>query len=574
MKNKDILTIVAVALMAGSCSSKEELQSLKEPVPIRLTTSVGMEAVTRGADGKVIETDAVITRGIQENAIASGEKVYVWANEAGGSSWDYLKAWTLTADGSTGLSGSTKYYPPDGTTITMNAVHGNFSTEPSEDNTAIGTLTHSVVADQSAAGNYEKSDLLFGTATGSKASTSAENIDFTHMLSKIEVNLTAGYGYDATDLETAEVHLNNVLPTVTIDPTDGTLGSASGTAVTITPRKDATTGTYEAVIPSQTFANPDALISVTTNNLTLTPPATLTSTVPNTIATFNENTKYIYNVTVDKQVPPKTTIAYATTSQLAVGDIVCDDGSIYSPTAEATAYLAAVHKNPVGIIAFVNDGTSIGDAATEKGKGRYETKSQGRALVLCAMNVGGTANNATIGTLLNYGSPLKATLVISSEAPKALASADYYWGYTNTSDFNNSSHPALQAAYNFNTLQAPAGSTGWFLPSIGQWKKILIHAAGFSDTSGNKPLVGTWYDNTFSTCGTNLNNKLNVLAAAGCPIVNTISTNEAHAYMSSSDGDTGHNSVNNWDPVSHKGVLLNNRCGPNSLGLVRPVFAF
>ena len=352
---------MAVAMTAGGCISKDDLQPQKTPVPIRLTASVGMEAVTRGADGKVIETDAVITRGIQENALASGETVYAWANEAGGSTWDYLKAWTLTVDGSGDFTGSTKYYPPDGTAITMNAVHGNFSETLTEDETAVGTLTHSVVANQSAEGGYEKSDLLFGTATGSKASTSAENIDFTHKLSKIEVNLTAGYGYTSDDLATAIVRLNNVLPTVTINPTDGTLGSASGTALTVTTRKNATTDTYEAVIPPQTFANPDALIAVTTTKDDLT----LTSTVPNDVATYASDTRYVYAVRIDKPVTNlaelKAFVAGGYDYSEYIGYYVNSIGAISTSTADAIGVIGELYKNGNeggGLILALKDATS------------------------------------------------------------------------------------------------------------------------------------------------------------------------------------------------------------------------
>jgi len=297
---KDILAIVAVAAMAVGCNSSDEVQQ-NAPIPIKLTASVGVEAITRGADGKVIETDAT-TRGIQENALADNQKIYVWAKEDGSSSWDFLKAWTLTA-GSTGLSGNAKYYPLDGSTITMNAVHGNFAETLTEDATTATSLTHSVKANQS--DDYEVSDLLFGSATGSDASTT-ENIALTHKLSKIEVNLSPGYGYDATDLTSSVVTLNNVKPTITIDPTNGTLGTtATGTAVTITTRKDATTGTYEAVIPPQTFTNPDAFIAVTTTK----DGHTLTSTVPNDVATYAENARYVYNVVV-RGLRPKLPMDY------------------------------------------------------------------------------------------------------------------------------------------------------------------------------------------------------------------------------------------------------------------------
>ena len=204
MKKKDIIAMIAI-LAAGGCASNDEMQQQKDPVPIRLTASVSVEAKTRSVDSQgkehvVMQTPA--TRGVQETAIASGEKVYVWGQEAGSSSWTYLQAWDLTSDGSNNLSGTQKYYPLDGSTLTMADVHGDFAETLTEGSTAIGTLTHSVEADQETAGNYEKSDLLWGTASGSDGDVSV-NIPFTHKLSKIEVTLTPGYGYTTSDLATA-----------------------------------------------------------------------------------------------------------------------------------------------------------------------------------------------------------------------------------------------------------------------------------------------------------------------------------------------------------------------------------
>lgn len=450
MKKKDIIAMIAI-LAAGGCASNDEMQQQKDPVPIRLTASVSVEAKTRSVDSQgkehvVMQTPA--TRGVQETAIASGEKVYVWGQEAGSSSWDYLKAWTLTADGSTGLTGTTKYYPANGTAITMNAVHGNFSSEPSEDNTAIGTLTHSVVADQSAAGGYEKSDLLFGSVTGSKASTTAENIPFTHKLTKIEVNLTAGYGYTASDLESAVVQLHNVKPTITIDPTTGNLGDASGDPITITPRKDATSGTYEAVIPPQTFANPDALISVTTNNLTLTPPATLTSTVPNTVATFNENTKYQYSVTVDKWTKPAHVGDYfyadgnwSTEYESGHGDVV---GLVFSTeTSDADRAAGFVH----GYVVALNNVNNV----------PWSTSMTLTGMGVVADNDRDVWKAAILGDLdgLSHTNYIKTTY------------ADTY----------TTAFPAFNAALTYTPVASKTtyDNSGWFLPSTGQIYAFLYN---------------------------------------------------------------------------------------------------
>ena len=460
MKIRDIVVMTAAALAAVACTPEREAQ-VKEPVAIQLTASVSRVPLTRGADGRVIETDAVTTRGIQDEQLASGETVYVWAQEDGSSSWDYLKGWTLTADGSGALTGSAQYYPLDGNGITMNAVHGNFSAAIAE-GSAIGSLTHSVEADQSVSGNYEKSDLLFGTATGSDASSS-ENIPFTHKLSKIEVNLSAGYGYEASDLESAEVTLNNVLPSVTIDPTDGTIGSATGTTTTITARQ---TGTlYEAVIPPQTIANPDALITVTTTatNIGAISPRTslaLTSTVPNTVTSFAENTRYVYNVTVDKLVP-----------EVHVGDYFYEDGTW------STVYKSG-HGDVVGLV-FSTE-TSAADKAAGYTHG----------YVVALTNIEGVAWSTSTGLTgmgtIGYSDDTDAWKEAVFGDLDGLSHTNYI--ITNYVDYTTT-FPAINAAVNYNVSVSKAyyNNSGWYLPSTGQLYAFLYNFCNKTTTWPSTP---------------------------------------------------------------------------------------
>lgn len=178
---------------------------------------------------------------------------------------------------------------------------------------------------------------------------------------------------------------------------------------------------------------------------------------------------------------PKTTIATATTADLAVGDIVCSDGTIYDPA--AARYVRNAHKTPIGIIAFVNDGSSIGDAATEKGLGRYPVKSQGRALVFCLRNASTPIAWRTTNT--PFGSSYTST-------DASFTTATFYPGWQRTHDMNSTEFPAAYSAYNYSGLPAPAGTTGWFLPSSGQWKKIISNFTPFQSISQG----GAWSVNT------------------------------------------------------------------------------
>ena len=182
----------------------------------------------------------------------------------------------------------------------------------------------------------------------------------------------------------------------------------------------------------------------------------------------------------------KTTIEASLTSELTVGDIVCSNGYIYK-----AADAAEVKKEGQ---------TAIGNAATESGLGRYTTKSKGRALVFCAKNIG----NSGYGT--QDGTDYVANNV-------AMTDAKYYRGYARTYSKRDVAGTCHKMCYNYTALPAPQNSTGWFLPSAGQWKKILIHLGGVSN-----PSAGIWYDNTaasYTTYTTNLNNKFSVLTATG-----------------------------------------------------------
>lgn len=277
----------------------------------------------------------------------------------------------------------------------------------------------------------------------------------------------------------------------------------------------------------------------------------------------------------------KTTIAEATTADLAVGDIVCSDGSIFA--AANAAAVAAEGRTPVGVIAFVNDGTAIGNAATENGRGRNTVKSLGRALVIGAMNVGGTAGNATLGTNFAYSTgtaPFTNGLYCGdTDEHKKMNAPEFYWGFDRTAAMNSSTWPAAQAAYNFDALPAPALSTGWFLPSAGQWKKILIHMAEMP-SNDYLPVVGDWYgQNTtlYPTYVGNLNNKLNVLSDAGAEIVNTIPVDVTNWYWTHTEFSATYVALLVWVPyngTSSTGIKFVNNSRNSVNPYVRPVFAF
>ena len=269
VRSKNASIVVGIFTAFVGCTSHEEIRQ-EDRIPIHLTTQI--EA----------------TRGLQETVLTENEKVYVWANKediAGSANWDrnpYLKAWTLNSDGEGRLTGNEYYYPIN--PLSMVAIHGNFSYDEGED-AYPSTVSHTVLTDQNATGNYERSDLLYWGETNVRASAS-KAINFTHQLSKIEIALSSSY-YSDNALDLAEVTLNNIKPTVSMNMADGTLNTTSGTTVTIKPRKvDAKH--YEAIIPPQD--KPTDFISVKMNDCVVN--------VDASVSTFDDNKRYSYAINV------------------------------------------------------------------------------------------------------------------------------------------------------------------------------------------------------------------------------------------------------------------------------------
>lgn len=200
-KNIFILAINAIALVA--CSQDRELSyenSPNTPKAIQIRSNLADLAMTRTFGDASDQT--------QSETILSGQYVYAWvedydAGAATPSSSPYINGWLLSANGSNGFTGTTFYYPSTGHNVDVYCLHGNITgfttdkTAPAEavkGTTALASnypssIVHTVMADQSSAANYAKSDLLIGGVKNVKDLSAAVEVKMVHKLSKIEVFL-------------------------------------------------------------------------------------------------------------------------------------------------------------------------------------------------------------------------------------------------------------------------------------------------------------------------------------------------------------------------------------------------
>lgn len=247
MNTKTILYgVLAVTLMACSSESEPQNNSGRE---IRLFTQVDGE--TRAAD---------VAADLQDSQFKNGTKISVKVKEdAATPSVDYALA-LYTADGTGGLSlpaGEKQYYPANGNGVNIYAYHP-----------AGAVSVFEVKTDQSSTDNYVASDLMYASLSGVTSTSANHTLEFSHLLSKIIVQLVQGSSVNGSDMATATITLGNgdLVTSGTFTAASGLFSpDASGTG-TITIATNAGTDAHAASIVPQSMAG--KTINVTINEVT------------------------------------------------------------------------------------------------------------------------------------------------------------------------------------------------------------------------------------------------------------------------------------------------------------------
>ena len=146
-----------------------------------------------------------------------------------------------------------------------------------------------------------------------------------------------------------------------------------------------------------------------------------------------------------------------------VGDLYYSDGT-YSKTLEPG-------KTPIGVIAYVGAPTDADNDIVE-----YYQGGAGHGLVLCLKNA---ANSVKWSTEKVSKLSWKLTDLAGLMRIENVVS-----GYLNTAKLaaDAAKYPAAAAAKNYKELPAPAGTTGWFLPSAQQWVRMMMSLGGLDES--------------------------------------------------------------------------------------------
>lgn len=574
MKYINYLYMAASVLAVVACNNEQMPKKSEGGLPINI--------VTNAED---------FSRATQSTVIAAGEKVYVFADNSDGS--EYFKAWELNSDGAGNLTSTeTKTYPTSGT-LDFYGIHGNFASGEMASDLAFPTsaITHTVETDQTKTGNYCVSDLLYSVNKGVASSTNPLSISFYHLLSKVEVALIPGDGFTTNDLKGATVKILNTVNTVNFTPSkdvdikvqanragmlnvDGTATEGITMPVVIKESKEVTEYGEAMVVPQS--VSEKILIEITLSNgnkynVTTAPSFALES-----------GKKYIYDLTiashgltVESSVTDWTSesisgnatkyIGNVMPENAQIGDYYMNDGSLVSSTATLTDIQKAAC---IGIV-FQTDVNRIsaGAQAALKAKG---VTPHGLVMALKNAKQDGEKNCAWSNDENN--------LVMNNQP---LSLSGYYAdinGYEKTyivwerEDFNVSTFEAFHYMSRFGVENniteseaAPNNTTGWFMPSMGQWWDIITNL-GKADLSSYQQGTSGYADiaDIHTSVMENINNILDKIGDGEYDAI----VSDIH-YLTSSE-----RAKNTVCRISFNGKLSISATQKTSKGLARPVLAF
>ena len=357
------------------------------------------------------------------------------------------------------------------------------------------------ISDQS--GGYAAFDVLYASAIGRY--DQAINLRFIHRMAKIEVILKAGEGITEEELEGATV-------TIFGDPlthsTAGLVSPGDQSDGEIKPYYDAATKKYEALVPPQDMTGkPLIRISIGSNDFTYTPETEAAGKFG-----FFGGKRYAYTITVkangidvqsvtsgtwvangEENVTSKRVKQRFTADELKIGDYFYSDGTwsdgglrkiyadgsmkIASPKpAPVLQTKSEIERRVIGIV-FQTDPSRIGTAEKSKlGEGNVH------GLVMAFKN---TATDIQWSPEENNLEDVKDCWSKS----EIYSDISGLHNYTKILDHANSiggieAYPAFEAVekwndmYSINEYRPPRNTTGWFIPSSGQWWDILQNLGG------------------------------------------------------------------------------------------------
>lgn len=499
-----ITTLCSLAILVLGACSKEKVRGLDMP-ELRLTA--GIEAMTRAT--------------ADNNAWTGGEQVAVEATSSTEGIQSEVKIYTAAADGTLTTDipfGWTRdderkrfraWYCADRSSATGGA---NATAAPDK---------WAVKADQRGEG-YAQSDLLFAATEASYSDYVANPVPmkFYHQTSKVVVNIVKSeYATSAERISSVRIGGDLLLEASYVAPDAGgaMMGDwgSGGTRGTIVSRQlsaptdpERYVATYEAlVIPQETAGQ--CLLTVETDlgtTLHYNAPADAQPLAPGKVSTYDVTVKVeglevdIVTVNSNAWTDSGSTEDIIANADPKIGDYFYSDGtwsdgglrkSADGRIKIASPKPAPVLTNPntgaarkvVGIV-FQTDWNRIG--AKEKEKLGGEGYVHG-----LVMAIKKAATGVTWGIAMDMWMTKCQTKAQNYNDINGYGNCEHV-----RSGFYFSNCPAIKAAYDYNTTcPVPQTTTGWYLPSSGQWWDIILNLGACAALADEKEQTSSDSDN-------------------------------------------------------------------------------
>jgi len=574
MKRKKFITTWIAAALLVSCSADWEPDTQPcELLPICLTANAGESPALPEGTAAPGHTRAASTDGLQNTEFAEGEDVAVYIvdcdNAVGtytATPYRYRAAAAVAGQNeltyySDANTPSMLYFPTDAASNVDVYAFYPYSRFASVADRAATSLDVTVGTDQSTAAAYRASDVMMATPVTDHSrypkTDNAVNLTFRHLMARLVVRLKQGTHAGTTSaisadcLSASTLTIGSVATEATLNMTDGTVTTGSdATTVTIADadlafyydNADAVIGSteYAIVLPAQALSSANVVTITTATGETIsgTLPAITLTAGSSTVLTLTVSDSGIEAARADygNGGTIKWGPWYESMTTDDVGKILCCDGSLYASTSAATA----AGKTTVAMVFYV------GNAGETNSKYKH-------GLAIALTDATDRGQWSVVGT-----DQSAFTNIESLNAAKADIAGIAHHEIMKSLSIESGHNRAATVAANYKPA-APNGTSGWFLPSAGQWW-LFFNSCGLGDK------VGWGGSSANSTDIDDLNTSLSSKGVAG------FSTGAENLYWTSSEED-------NWNGVYlgfngyATGILLHSINKQSDL-IVRPILAF